>query len=208
LWDEALTKEGPVRNGACMAGTDRRMPSQETMPCIATSPNADNPLRRLIANIDLKEPMGDLVDIMDLPSPGVIFGIDTGTARLGLAASDPSQRIATPVAVIARGKSFQTVLDALAREMQSRSVIGFVVGLPVNMNASEGPRAQAARAFARNLAVRIGLPVALWDERLSTAAVEREMITTGTRRAARASRIDAEAAAFILQGALDRRQSR
>lgn len=150
--------------------------------------------------------MADLIDVTDLPGEGVILGIDTGTERIGLAASDPSQRIATPVATLSRGKSFGALLEKIRAEMALRRVVGFVVGLPVNMNGSEGPRSQAARAFARNLAERTVLPVALWDERLSTAAVERELIALGTRREARQTRIDAEAAAYILQGALDRRR--
>ncbi|HME30198.1 MAG TPA: Holliday junction resolvase RuvX, partial [Pseudolabrys sp.] len=92
-------------------------------------------------------------------------------------------------------------INALATE---RSAVGFVLGLPINMDGSEGPRAQSTRAFARNLARLTELPIALWDERLSTAAVERELITANVRRKKRAAVIDQYAAAFILQGALDR----
>jgi len=125
-----------------------------------------------------------------LPARGVLIGLDLGTKTIGVAASDPDRRLAAAVETI-----------ALAAERQAAA---FVLGLPVNMDGSEGPRAQSTRAFARNLARLTELPIALWDERLSTAAVERELIAANVTRARRAKVIDQHAAAFILQGALDR----
>ena len=134
---------------------------------------------------------------------GVLIGLDLGTKTIGVAASDPDRRVAAGVETVAR-KTFSidaTRLLALAAE---RSATGFVLGLPVNMDGSEGPRAQSTRAFARNLAKLTELPIALWDERLSTAAVERALIAADASRAKRAAVIDQHAAAYILQGALDR----
>jgi putative Holliday junction resolvase len=137
------------------------------------------------------------------PPRGTLIGLDLGTKTIGVAASDPDRRVAAGVETIARGKFAADAarLLALARE---RRAAGFVLGLPVNMDGSEGPRAQATRAFARNLAQLTDLPVALWDERLSTAAVERQLIAADASRARRAAVIDQHAAAYILQGALDR----
>ena len=137
------------------------------------------------------------------PSRGALIGLDLGTKTIGVAVSDPDRKLATGVETIARTAftaDAQRVL-ALAAE---RSVVGFVLGLPLNMDGSEGPRAQSTRAFARNLAKLIELPIALWDERLSTVAVERELIGADVSRAKRAAIIDEHAAIFILQGALDR----
>jgi putative Holliday junction resolvase len=117
--------------------------------------------------------------------------------------SDDTRRVATPLQTLPRTK-FSADARALLDLAAERKIAGFVLGLPVNMDGSEGPRAQASRAFARNLAALTGLPIALWDERLSTAAVERELIAQDVSRARRAEIIDAHAAAFILQGALDR----
>jgi len=137
------------------------------------------------------------------PARGTLIGLDLGTKTIGVAASDPDRKLATGVETVQR-KKFSTdarrVLDLAAE----RSAVGFVLGLPVNMDGSEGPRAQSTRAFARNLAKLTELPIALWDERLSTAAVERELIAADVSRAKRAAVIDQHAAAFILQGALDR----
>jgi putative Holliday junction resolvase len=138
-----------------------------------------------------------------LPARGTLIGLDLGTKTIGVASSDPDRRLATGVETIAR-KSFTSDaarLNALAAE---RKAVGFVLGLPINMDGSEGPRAQSTRAFARNLARLTELPIALWDERLSTAAVERELIAADVTRARRAKVIDQHAALFILQGALDR----
>jgi putative Holliday junction resolvase len=132
-----------------------------------------------------------------------LLGLDIGTKTIGVAASDPDRRLAAGVETIARTalKADVARLLALADE---RRCTGFVLGLPVNMEGSEGPRAQSVRAFARNLAKLTALPIALWDERLSTAAVERELIAADVSRKKRAAVVDQHAAAFILQGALDR----
>lgn len=138
-----------------------------------------------------------------LPARGSLFGLDLGTKTIGLAVSDDTRRVATPLKTLARKKfgiDARQVLDLAA----GRKIAALVLGLPVNMDGSEGPRAQAARAFARNLAPLTEIPIALWDERLSTAAVERELIAQDVSRARRAEVIDAHAAAFILQGVLDR----
>ena len=131
------------------------------------------------------------------------MGLDLGTKTIGVATSDPDRKIATAVETIAR-----TAFTADARRLLAlageRNAVGFVLGLPINMDGSEGPRAQSTRAFARNFAKLTDLPIALWDERLSTAAVERELIAADVSRAKRAAVIDQHAAMFILQGALDR----
>ncbi|MEI7806294.1 MAG: Holliday junction resolvase RuvX [Hyphomicrobiales bacterium] len=138
-----------------------------------------------------------------LPARGGLIGLDLGTKTIGVAASDPDRKLATGVETIARKnlKSDAARLLALAAE---RGTTGFVLGLPINMDGSEGPRAQATRAFARNFAKLTELPIALWDERLSTAAVERELIAADVSRKKRAAVIDEHAAVYILQGALDR----
>jgi len=137
------------------------------------------------------------------PARGALIGLDLGSKTIGVAASDPDRRLAAPVETISRKRFAADAarLIALARE---RSAVGFVLGLPLNMDGSEGPRAQATRAFARNLAALTDLPIAFWDERLSTAAVERALIEADASRAKRKAVIDQHAAAYILQGALDR----
>jgi putative holliday junction resolvase len=138
-----------------------------------------------------------------LPARGALIGLDLGTKTIGVAASDPDRRLATGVETIAR-KSFSADSARLLALAAERNAVAFVLGLPINMDGSEGPRAQSTRAFARNLARLTELPIALWDERLSTAAVERELIAADVSRARRAKVIDEHAAVFILQGALDR----
>src|SRR5499427_7557936 len=149
-------------------------------------------------------PILPLAEIAPLLTPrGALIGLDLGTKTIGVAASDPDRRLAAAVETIAR-KTFSADaarLLALAAERQS---VAFVLGLPINMDGSEGPRAQSTRAFARNLARLTELPIAFWDERLSTAAVERELIAANARRDKRKAVIDQHAAIFILQGALDR----
>ena len=140
---------------------------------------------------------------LHLPSRGTLIGLDLGTKTIGVAASDPDRKIATPVETIAR-RTFTTDAKRIIGLAADRSAVGFVLGLPINMDGSEGPRAQSTRAFARNLGKLTELPIALWDERLSTAAVERELIAADVSRKKRAAVIDQHAAAFILQGALDR----
>jgi putative pre-16S rRNA nuclease len=134
---------------------------------------------------------------------GTLIGLDLGTKTIGVAASDPDRKLATAVETISR-KIFSADARRVLALAAERSAIGFVLGLPINMDGSEGPRAQSTRAFARNFAKLTELPIALWDERLSTAAVERELVAANVSRAKRAAVIDQHAAAFILQGALDR----
>jgi putative Holliday junction resolvase len=138
-----------------------------------------------------------------LPPRGALLGLDLGTKTIGVATSDPDRRLASGVETIVRTKFTDDVTRLLALA-QERRCVGFVLGLPLNMDGSEGPRAQSVRAFARNLAKLTELPIALWDERLSTAAVERDLIGADVSRQKRAAVIDQHAAAFILQGALDR----
>jgi putative holliday junction resolvase len=138
-----------------------------------------------------------------LPERGALIGLDLGSKTIGVATSDPDRRIAAPVETIAR-KRFALDAGRILELAAERRATGFVLGLPINMDGSEGPRAQSARAFARNLARLTELPIALWDERLSTAAVERALIAADASRAARKSVIDQHAAAYILQGVLDR----
>jgi putative Holliday junction resolvase len=138
-----------------------------------------------------------------LPARGTLIGLDLGTKTIGVAASDPDRRVATGVETVARSK-FAADAGRLLALAAERKAAGFVLGLPINMDGSEGPRAQSTRAFARNMAKLTALPIALWDERLSTAAVERELIAADASRAKRKAVIDQHAAIFILQGALDR----
>jgi putative holliday junction resolvase len=138
-----------------------------------------------------------------LPPRGALLGLDVGTKTIGVATSDADRRLATGVETIAR-TSFTADAKRLLALSAERRCVGFVLGLPLNMDGSEGPRAQSTRAFARNLAKLTELPIALWDERLSTVAVERELISADVSRKKRAAVIDQHAAIFILQGALDR----
>ncbi len=138
-----------------------------------------------------------------LPARGALIGLDLGSKTIGVAVSDPDRRLAAPVETIVR-KRFNLDTERLFALAGERRAVGLVLGLPVNMDGSEGPRAQSTRAFARNLAKLTDLPIALWDERLSTAAVERALIAADASRAKRKAVIDQHAAAYILQGALDR----
>ncbi|MSP83705.1 MAG: Holliday junction resolvase RuvX [Alphaproteobacteria bacterium] len=131
-----------------------------------------------------------------------LLGLDVGSKTIGLAVSDVTRMVATPLTTIRR-KRFRDDAAELARVAADRAVAGFIVGLPVNMNGSEGPRCQSVRQFAANLADAIDLPIAFWDERLSTAAVERMMIEADLSRKRRGELNDKLAAAYILQGALD-----
>ena len=149
-------------------------------------------------------PVLPLIEIAPLlPARRPLIGLDLGTKTIGVAVSDPDRRLATGVETIQRSafKADATRLLAIAGK---RNAVGFVLGLPINMDASEGPRAQSTRAFAHNFSKLTDLTIALWDERLSTAAVERELIGMDMSRARRAKVIDEHAAIFILQGALDR----
>lgn len=137
------------------------------------------------------------------PDRGALIGLDLGTKTIGVAVSDPDRKLATGVETVRR-KAFKADAARLIAIATERKAVGFVLGLPINMDGSEGPRAQSTRAFARNFAKLTDLAIALWDERLSTAAVERELIGMDVSRARRADVIDEHAAIFILQGALDR----
>ena len=145
--------------------------------------------------------------IEELPSklqPGArLLGFDLGTKTIGLALSDVTRVIATPYETVRRTK-FTADAKTVAAIAAKEGVGGLVIGLPLNLDGSEGPRAQATRAFARNLAPHLDLPMAFWDERLSTAAVERHLIEADASRKRRAEVIDRMAAAYILQNALDR----
>jgi putative Holliday junction resolvase len=136
-----------------------------------------------------------------LPPTGALVGLDLGTKTIGVAVSDPGRRIATPRLLIHRKKF---AADAAAVLVEARDAAGIVIGLPLNMDGSAGPRVQATRAFARNLAALTDLPIGYWDERLSTAAVTRTLIEADRSRRRRAELVDKMAAAYILQGALDR----
>ena len=132
-----------------------------------------------------------------------LLGLDVGTKTIGLALSDVTRRIASPLETIRRTK-FTADAARLLKLAAEHGVGGLVLGLPVNLDGSEGPRAQSTRAFARNLSPLTDLPMAFWDERLSTAAAERALLEADTSRKRRAGLIDKLAAAYILQGALDR----
>ena len=132
---------------------------------------------------------------------GRLLGLDVGTKTIGLATCDSSWSFATPLETLARGK-FTADLERLKAIAARNDAVGVVVGLPLNMDGSDSPRTQSVRAFARNLAP-LDLPILLWDERWSTVAAERAMIDQDMSRARRATRIDAHAAAHILQGAID-----
>lgn len=132
-----------------------------------------------------------------------VMGLDLGTRTIGIAVSDATLSIATPLETLRRGK-FSADAARLLAIAGGRGIAGLVLGLPRNMDGSEGPRCQATRAFARNLAALTDLPIGFWDERLSTVAAERALLEADTSRARRAEVIDHVAAGFILQGALDR----
>lgn len=152
-------------------------------------------------------PTRDLTDLAAfralLSDSGALLGLDLGTKTIGVALCDAGRRIASPLVLIRRTK-FSADVDLLLKHAAEHQVAGMVLGFPLNMDGSEGPRAQATRAFARNLATRTPLPLAFCDERLSTAVVERMLIDADRSRARRAELIDKTAAAYILQGALDR----
>ena len=138
-----------------------------------------------------------------LAEGGVLMGLDLGTKTIGTAFCDAGWSFAGAGKTLPRGK-FARDRAALAALATERGVKGVVIGLPLNMDGSAGPRAQASRAFARNLAEALALPVLLWDERWSTASAERSMIDQDFSRSKRAERIDSHAAAVILQAAIDR----
>lgn len=143
-------------------------------------------------------------ELADTLGPGqAIAGLDLGTKTIGLAMSDLGRRFATPRPVLKREKftiDAETLLSFAAKE----KVAAFIIGLPMNMDGSAGPRVQATRAFVRNMEQKTAIPFSYWDERLSTVAAERALLEMDVSRAKRAERIDSAAASFILQGALDR----
>jgi len=132
-----------------------------------------------------------------------LLGLDLGTKTIGLALSDTSRIVATPLETLVKGK-FKSDAATLIDLISTHQIGGLVLGLPRNMDGSEGPRAQSTRAFARNLKRATDCPLLLWDERLSTVAVERTLLEADASRKRRAEVVDKMAAAFILQGALDR----
>lgn len=138
-----------------------------------------------------------------LPPRRGLMGLDLGTATIGVAVSDLMWTIASPLETIKR-KKFGVDATRLEEIATAREIGGLILGLPRNMDGSEGPRCQSTRAFARNLAQRSDLPIGFWDERLSTVAAERALLEADTSRKRRAEVIDAVAAGYILQGALDR----
>jgi putative Holliday junction resolvase len=149
----------------------------------------------------------EVLELMDL-KPRLqrlqrLIGIDLGTKTIGLALSDVERRLASPLETIRR-TNFTKDATRLLELASKHEAAAFVIGLPLNMDGSEGPRVQSTRAFVRNLGVKTPLPFIYWDERLSTAAVTRELIAQDASRAKRAEVVDRMAAAFILQGALDR----
>lgn len=149
-------------------------------------------------------PLLDIADLAPLKQQNKrLLGIDPGTKTLGLAVCDGLWMTANPESVIKRAKKWQTDLIALEKIIHERQIGGIVIGLPRNMDGSEGPRCQSVRAFANNLMKGVDLPIAFWDERLSTQAVTRTLIEADLSRKRRAEVVDKQAAAWILQGALD-----
>lgn len=146
----------------------------------------------------------ELLALIDGLAPRArLMGVDLGTKTIGLALSDVEKRIATPLETIKRVK-FTPDVQQMKNLIERYDVGGLVIGLPLNMDGTEGPRSQATRAFVRNLKPLIALPVLFWDERLSTVAVTRTLLDADASRAKRAESVDKMAAAYILQGALDR----
>jgi putative holliday junction resolvase len=148
-----------------------------------------------------------ITDIEDLPPllarDARLLGLDVGTKTIGLALSDVTRSVATPYDTIRRSK-FTADAKTIREVVEKNQVGALVIGLPLNLDGSEGPRAQSTRAFARNLAAHVEVPMVFWDERLSTAAVERHLIEADVSRKRRAELVDRMAAAYILQGALER----
>lgn len=140
---------------------------------------------------------------IDLPPHARLLGLDLGTKTIGLALSDLERQIASPLETIQRVK-FGLDAAALLKIAGKHQVAGLVIGLPLNMDGTEGPRVQSTRAFVRNLAPLTELPIVFWDERMSTLAVTRTLLDADASRAKRAAVVDKMAAAYILQGALDR----
>ncbi len=148
--------------------------------------------------------LADIADLAGRLAPNAqLVGLDLGDKTIGVAISDGRRSIATPLETIRR-KKFTLDAEKLLALVADRSIGGIVLGLPVNMTGDEGPRAQSTRAFARNLSRVTDIPIVFWDERLTTVAAERALLEADTSRKRRAEVIDHVAAAYILQGALDR----
>jgi putative holliday junction resolvase len=147
--------------------------------------------------------IGELME--RLPANHRLMGLDVGEKTIGMAVSDALLSIATPLDTIRRGK-FTKDIEALKKVVTERKVGGFVIGYPINMNGTEGPRCQSTRQFARNIHEKLALPIFLWDERMSSLAVERMMDEAELSRNRKAALVDKLAASYILQGALDCRR--
>ena len=147
--------------------------------------------------------MAEDTEFAALPGSGKLLGLDLGTKTIGVAISDGMRYSATPLETIARTK-FTADAARLLELIDENGAVGIVLGLPLNMDGSEGPRVQSTRAFARSLGQKTELPIVFWDERLSTSAVTRMLIEADTRREKRAEVVDKLAASYILQGFLDR----
>ena len=195
--DSAMTdpRRNTCRRGnATAAGWFRRL-SHDLPPGLCYRAGMSKPaVTNIIAIEDLFE---------RLPPKARLLGIDLGTKTIGLGVSDVERRIASPLETIRR-KKFTEDARELVAHAQKQQAFAYVIGLPLNMDGSEGPRAQATRAFIRNMAPLDARPFVFWDERLSTAAVTRELIAQDASRAKRAEVVDRMAAAYILQGVLDR----
>jgi putative pre-16S rRNA nuclease len=144
-----------------------------------------------------------VIDILDVPQSGALLGLDPGTKTIGIAVSDGARIAATPLETVKRTK-FKADAERVFTLYDDRQCVGIVLGMPINMDGTSGPRAQSVRAFANNLLKVRDVPLVYWDERLSTVAVERTLLEADTRRSRRKEVIDKLAAAYILQGALDR----
>ena len=140
---------------------------------------------------------------LSLPPKARLIGVDLGAKTIGLAISDVERRLASPLRTLPRG-TFARDAETLTAIFSEFDIAEIVLGLPLDLNGRDNPRAQSTRAFARNLSMRTSLPIAFWDERFSTAAVTRSLIANDVSRARRAQVVDKMAAAYILQGALDR----
>lgn len=145
----------------------------------------------------------DHTDFSKLPERGKLLGLDLGTKTIGVALSDAMRYSASPIETIKR-KKFTADAEHLLELAQTNQAVALVLGLPLNMDGTEGPRCQATRAFARNLSQKTDLPILFWDERLSTAAVTRTMLEADISRKRQGEVVDKLAAAYILQGFLDR----
>jgi putative pre-16S rRNA nuclease len=142
-------------------------------------------------------------DFVAAAPSGALMGLDLGDKTIGVAVSDTLRSVASPLKTLKRGK-FSVNAEELLALAAERAISGIVLGLPLNMDGTEGPRCQSTRAFARNLTGRTDLPITFWDERLSTVAAERALLEADTSRARRAEVIDHVAASYILQGVLER----